>query len=76
MTRRDFIALAAVVVALGPAAVRAQQPSEAPEVVGAPYPEAGLRAFRRGLRDLGYAEGKNLRLDIRSAEGDISRPAG
>ena len=69
MTRRDFIALAAVVVALGPAAARAQQPSEAPAVVGAPYPEAGLR-------DLGYAEGKNLRLDIRSAEGDISRPAG
>src|SRR5262249_9191314 len=30
-------------------------------------------AFRRGLRDLGYAEGRNFVLEIRSAEGKDER---
>ena len=29
--------------------------------------------FREGLRDLGYVEGKNLRFELRFAEGDDSR---
>jgi len=32
-----------------------------------------LEALRAGLRDLGYVEGKSLRLDLRSAEGDYER---
>jgi ABC-type uncharacterized transport system substrate-binding protein len=31
------------------------------------------RDFREGLRDLGYIEGKNLRFELRFAEGDESR---
>ena len=31
------------------------------------------RDFREGLRDLGYIEGKNLRFELRFAEGDSSR---
>jgi putative ABC transport system substrate-binding protein len=31
------------------------------------------RDFREGLRDLGYVEGKNLRFELRFAEGDDSR---
>jgi putative tryptophan/tyrosine transport system substrate-binding protein len=34
---------------------------------------ANLAAFRRGLRDLGYEEGRNLVLDYRSADGDSGR---
>src|SRR6476620_5847225 len=30
-------------------------------------------AFRLKLQDLGYVEGKNLRLDVRRAEGDYAR---
>ena len=34
-----------------------------------PNPEPLLKALREGLRDAGYLEGRNLRLDIRSATG-------
>src|SRR6516165_3005440 len=30
-------------------------------------------AFRRGLHELGYVEGQNIALEVRSAEGDIRR---
>jgi putative ABC transport system substrate-binding protein len=30
-------------------------------------------AFRRGLRELGYVEGQNIALEVRSAEGDYRR---
>ena len=33
------------------------------------------RAFRDGLRDLGYVEGRNVVLDVRSTKGDTSRLA-
>jgi putative ABC transport system substrate-binding protein len=32
-----------------------------------------LQAFRDGLRELGYAEGKNLQLEIRWGEGNLER---
>jgi putative ABC transport system substrate-binding protein len=32
-----------------------------------------LEAFRQGLRDLGYVEGRNLVIDIRDAEGKLER---
>ena len=34
-----------------------------------------LDAFRQGLRDLGYVEGRNIAIEYRSAEGDIDRLA-
>src|SRR6476646_2932305 len=34
-----------------------------------PNPEPLLKALREGLRDAGYVEGDNLRLEIRSAAG-------
>jgi len=30
-------------------------------------------ALRRGLHELGYVEGQNIALEVRSAEGDIRR---
>jgi putative ABC transport system substrate-binding protein len=34
---------------------------------------ANIDAFRRGLRELGYVEGQNIALEVRSAEGDYRR---
>src|SRR5581483_11357352 len=36
---------------------------------GYPDPAVFLRGFRQGLRDLGYEEGRNIELIVRSAEG-------
>jgi putative ABC transport system substrate-binding protein len=63
-----FIALALVHLA------DAQQPKKVPRIgfLGAASPatlSAGLEAFRQGLRDLGYVEGKNIALEFRWAEG-------
>jgi putative ABC transport system substrate-binding protein len=38
-----------------------------------PAPDRGLEEFRRGLRELGYVEGKNVVLELRWAEGQINR---
>jgi ABC-type uncharacterized transport system substrate-binding protein len=32
-----------------------------------------MEAFRQGLRDLGYIEGKNISVDYRFAEGEYAR---
>jgi putative ABC transport system substrate-binding protein len=50
----------------------AQQPKKIP-LIGVLYTGSGISAaqvdgFRRGLRDLGYAEGKNITIEYRFAE--------
>jgi putative tryptophan/tyrosine transport system substrate-binding protein len=76
--RREFIALFGG-AAVWPLAARAQQ-SNRVRLVGvllamAPSdPEAQLRvkAFEAGLRELGWTEGRNLRLEYRWAPGDAT----
>src|SRR6516162_2435231 len=78
MKRRTFIAGLGGAAAR-PLVARAQQekvwrvgylsPASANDEVGVAF----FEAFRLKLEDLGYVEGKNLRLDVRRAEGDYAR---
>jgi putative ABC transport system substrate-binding protein len=70
MRRRKFITLLGGAVATWPLAARSQQPKVYTiGVLTLPNPEPLLDALREGLRDAGYVEGRNLRLEIRSAVG-------
>jgi putative tryptophan/tyrosine transport system substrate-binding protein len=74
MRRREVMAL--IGAAIWPLAAGAQQ-SEKVHRIGiltpAPSDQTPIfSAFRRGLRDLGYIEGLNTRLEFRSARGDSS----
>jgi ABC-type uncharacterized transport system substrate-binding protein len=67
--RREFIAVLGG-VAVWPVVGRAQQARvHTLGVLTLPNPEPLLKALREGLRDAGYVEGDNLRLEIRSAAG-------
>jgi putative ABC transport system substrate-binding protein len=55
-------------------AADAQQSGKMPRVgVLSPATDSFLNAFRQGLRDLNYIEGRNISLEYRSAEGKIDR---
>src|SRR5215510_5024778 len=75
-TRRQAIAaLAALAV---PYASRAQPKTYrvgvlGPERLSDAHQQLRLELVRAGLRDLGYAEGKNLVIDARFAEGNYER---
>src|SRR5262245_39854931 len=79
MRRRDLIRLAAAAAAW-PLAARAQRGERARRIAvmmtnAADDPEgvARIAAFRQGLRELGWTEGQNLRIDLHWAGGDVQR---
>jgi putative ABC transport system substrate-binding protein len=79
LKRREFITLLGGAVAW-PLAARAQQPERMRRIgvlmhTGADEPEAQARlaAFMQGLQELGWAVGRNTRIDYRWSGGDLAR---
>src|SRR5262249_56315152 len=80
MRRRDFITLigGAAAASAMPQVARAQQGERRVGVLlagveGDPAQTARLSAFRRGLEELGWSEGRNVRIEVRWSGGDTGR---
>ena len=83
MRRREFVALLGGVAAAWPLAARAQQPEQMRRIgvltnLVADDPEAQARvgAFLQGLQELGWAVGRNMRIEYRWGAGDADRTRG
>ena len=80
-TRRQFITLLGSAAAVWPLAARGQQRDQARRVgfLLAAVPAAQMdwddlgRGFTQGMRELGYVEGKDFVVELRSAEGQYER---
>src|SRR4051812_31586511 len=79
MKRREFITLLGG-AAVWPLVARAQQPGRMRRIVVLigqsetdPEGQERVTAFREGLEKLGWADGRNLRIDYRWLGGDVSR---
>jgi len=78
MKRREFIALLGGAAAW-PLAARAQQAGSTRRIAvlmsfaeSDPEAQARVGAFRNGLQELGWAEGRNIRIDVRWAADDAA----
>src|SRR3984893_17072828 len=80
MRRREFITLLGAAAGAWPLAARAQQSvGKTPREIGILSPfsrsdsETWHLAFRQGLRELGWVDGENIRIQYRYAEGSSER---
>ena len=78
MRRREFIALIGGAGAFPLTARAQQQPGMVPRIgFLTRYSDASVStqidAFRKGLRDLGWVEGKSISIEYRNAEGQVDR---
>src|SRR5262245_3442886 len=77
MTRRTFLtSLGAAMATAWPIAALAQEPTPIIGYLGAETPDAfasRLRAFRQGLSEGGFVEGRNVAIEFRWAEGQHNK---
>ena len=77
MKRREFISLLSGAAVGWPVAANAQQPAKIARIGWLGHDLAAnpwaREAFRQGLRDLGYVEGRNFVIEFRDAEGKNDR---
>jgi len=76
MDRRTFLAGTGAVLLAAPLAAEAQQAGKVPRIgyIRAEGPPAAdIEAFRQGLREHGYVEGKNIVVEYRWADGNEQR---
>ena len=75
MRRRAFITLLGGAAAAWPLAARAQRPGKTPRVgyirAGTPRNDPFREEFVRGMRDLGYVEGRNIAYEFRHYGDDV-----
>jgi putative ABC transport system substrate-binding protein len=68
--------LLTIAILVSPYVTHAQQANGKVARIGyLDFRSSDLKAFRQGLRDLGYVEGRNIVIEYRSAEGDINQLA-
>ena len=72
MKRRDFVAALGGAAVSWPLVAFAQQKMHRVGVLFVTGPQA-MGPYRQALRDLGYVEGKNIQIEVRSAQGQASR---
>jgi putative ABC transport system substrate-binding protein len=75
---KQFIVCLITLFSTNISVARAQQPTKIPRLgylANVPLSNISARteAFRQGLRELGYVEGKNIVIEWRSAEGKLDR---
>jgi putative ABC transport system substrate-binding protein len=80
VTRRWFVTRLPFATVAVPLAAGAQQPGQVPRVgyispgsSSDPFRQRRFEAFRQGLRELGYVEGRHVVLEPRWAEGQYAR---
>jgi putative tryptophan/tyrosine transport system substrate-binding protein len=82
MQRREFISMLGGAAAAWPLAARAQQPPARMRRIGflfgglapdAPEALARITAFVQGLQQLGWTDGRNVRIDYRFGSSDVDR---